>query len=219
MTRASVYSTSKGRVYTLYRYLYTQTVLTLNVISATTRTDSVSSHETPSRMPTKSSLQLADSDWNGGLEDDFNPKSKKQSTQISKDLSDIVTYIQVSQHVVTGRVVVHFMQTFQWWQKSSILVRMEAYLHMYTCEYELLGRSFWSAQYWWEDTLECPHPCPGFSFHHSEPVENHSNNCVLVCHFPFIHRRSSFTVPPRLVPAVRYGTVTNDRWPARYRAP
>lgn len=57
------------------------------------RTDSLSSHETPSRNVNKISLPYAESEY---LEDEGAAKYKKQNCQIAKDLSDIIIYIQVS---------------------------------------------------------------------------------------------------------------------------
>lgn len=65
--------------------------------TATARTDSLSSHDTPSRNTTKTSLQLTEAEWNGAAAEDdvVVQKSKKQSTQIAKELSDIIIYVQV----------------------------------------------------------------------------------------------------------------------------
>lgn len=64
------------------------------------RNDSLSSHETPSRNAnaTKSSLPLMESEY---LEDEGAAKYKKQNLQISKELSDIIIYIQVGILIVS----------------------------------------------------------------------------------------------------------------------
>ncbi|XP_046688497.1 uncharacterized protein LOC124374291 isoform X3 [Homalodisca vitripennis] len=64
------------------------------------RTDSMSSHESAQKTPLRGqgkspAAPQVDIDWSGYMEDELSlPKAKKQSSQIAKELSDLVIYVQ-----------------------------------------------------------------------------------------------------------------------------
>lgn len=77
-------------------------------LSVGIRTDSLSSHE--SGIKAKPKHNVNELDW-AALEEEAH-KAKKQSTQIAKELSDLINYVQVSNFVNNFRFLISLSKKF-----------------------------------------------------------------------------------------------------------